>query len=85
MSARNADLGTVLTAAALLRLKRVADATPELEAIGHPGDEEFLVKLGDLWVQAGCTVQQVTGNTQHTQQVLTDALNRAVREARGAP
>lgn len=82
MSARNSDLGTVLTAAALGRVKRVADATPDPEFTGYDSEEEFLAKLGDHWVQQACAVQQVTKDPQWTQQVLTDALNRAARKVR---
>lgn len=82
MSTRNADLGTVLTAAALLRVRRVADATPDPEFTGYDSEEEFLAKLGDRWVQQACAVQLITKDPQWTQQVLTAALNRAFRKVR---
>lgn len=87
MSARNADLGTVLTAAALGRVRRVAGTMPDPDRLYSATwtEDEALTALGDRWVEVACAVQLITKDPQHTQQVLTDALNRATREAHREP
>jgi hypothetical protein len=85
VTTRNIPIGVVLTPAALARLRRIADATPDLDVRDGPAGtgDEVLAELGDRWVELACEVQLITKDTQHTHDVLTDAVNRAVRQVRG--
>jgi hypothetical protein len=80
---RNYDVGVVLTAAALLRVRRIAAATetPDFRD-GPAGEDETLTGLGDLWVDAACAIHLATKDPQRTQDVMAAALNRASRKAR---
>jgi hypothetical protein len=81
--ARNFDIGTALTAAALLRVRKIAAATetPDFRD-GPPGEDEALAGLGDLWVDAAVAIHLATKDPQSTQDVMAAALNRKAREAR---
>jgi hypothetical protein len=81
--AKHYDIETALTAAALLRVRRIAAATetPDFRD-GPAGEDETLTGLGDLWVDAACAIHLATKDPQRTQDVMAAALNRASRKAR---
>ena len=81
--ARNWEIETALTAAALLRVRRVAAATETPDfADGPAGEDEALAGLGDLWVDAAVAIHLATKDPQRTQDVMAAALNRASRKVR---
>lgn len=81
---QNHDIGTALTAAALLRVRRIAAAVenPDFRDGPTAGEDEALAGLGDLWVEAAVAIHLATKDTQRTQDVMAAALNRAARKAR---
>ena len=82
---RNFEIETALTAAALLRVRRVAAATETPDFRDGPvGEDEALAGLGDLWVEAAVAIHLATKDAQRTQDVMAAALNRAARKAREA-
>lgn len=84
--ARNWDIGTALTAAALLRVRRSAAATetPDFRDGPAASEDEVLAGLGDLWVEAAVAIHLATKDGQRTQDVMAAALNRKAREAQEA-
>ena len=80
---RSWDIETALTAAALLRVRKIAAATETPDFRDGPiGEDEALAGLGDLWVDAAVAIHLATKDPQSTQDVMAAALNRKAREAR---